>query len=212
MISRYAFLIFLVGFFACDTSSPEETGLPYYLEPTFTPEWLSDSEKVDLHTIAPFELINQSGDTVTREDLLGDIYVANFFFTVCPGVCPKMTSNLHRIQEKFAGDSTVKIVSHTVMPWVDSVAVLKEYADRKEINPGQWHLLTGSKEAIYQLGRESYFADEGFGKTVTGASDFLHTENIVLIDEAMHIRGIYNGTLPLEMARLEEDIRVLQKE
>ena len=123
-----------------------------------------------------------------------------------------MTNNLQRVQEAFAQDDEVMLVSHTVMPWLDSVEVLKDYALKNEIQTSKWQLLTGDKNLIYQLGRQSYFADEGFGKSVTDIDDFLHTENIVLVDGNQHIRGVYNGTLPLEMTRLIEDIQRLKLE
>ena len=102
-----------------------------------------------------------------------------------------------------------KILSHSVMPWVDSVQVLAEFAQLNNINSDQWHLVTGEKDKIYQLARNSYFADEGFGKSITSNEDFLHTENILLIDQQRRIRGIYNGTIRLDMLRLIDDIHTL---
>ncbi|WP_421876293.1 SCO family protein [Marinoscillum sp.] len=205
-------LLLLVWIIGGCTSANNEINLPYYTEANFTPQWL-DQEKVEgIHRVADFTLTNQDGQQISNGDLKGKIYVTNFFFTICPTICPKMTNNLQRIQEAFPEDDDVLLVSHTVMPWVDSVAVLKEFAERNQINSNKWHLLTGDKDLIYSLGRTSYFADEGFGKSVTDESDFLHTENIVLVDADQHIRGVYNGTLPLEMTRLIEDIGRLKKE
>ena len=194
------------------TDGSKEIRLPYYTQVDFTPQWMSPAEAKNIHTVADFSLTNQEGEEITNDDLKGKIYVANFFFTICPTICPKMTNNLQRIQETFPDDPDVLLVSHTVMPWMDSVQVLKEFAERNAINSNKWHLLTGDKELIYSLGRTSYFADEGFGKSVTDESDFLHTENIILVDADQHIRGVYNGTLPLEMARLIEDIERLKQE
>lgn len=190
-----------------------EIELPFYSDYNFTPEWIdaNDSKYDSIHTIRDFEFVNQKGDTVTNTTFDGKIYVTNFFFTICPNVCPRMTKNLKKIQTEFANDESVKILSHTVMPWVDSVGRLSEYAKLNAIKSGQWHLVTGDKEALYSMAREAYFADEGFGKTVTTDEDFLHTENIILIDTKRRIRGVYNGTLPLEMKRLIEDIRTLKK-
>ncbi|MEQ9377496.1 MAG: SCO family protein [Imperialibacter sp.] len=189
-------------------------GLPFYSQADFTPEWFDDEAigNANIHTIAPFKLVNQNGDTITESDLKGKVYVANFFFTICPMICPKMTDNLERVVVEFEHDDSVLLVSHTVMPWVDSVAVLHDFAERRGIQSDKWHLLTGEKDDLYTLGRESYFADEGFGKSVTADSDFLHTENVVLVDSQLRIRGIYNGTLQLEMSRLIEDIRRLKGE
>jgi protein SCO1 len=186
-----------------------EIPLPYFNEETFTPYWPDESdEKKVLHTIAPFSFIDQNGTAITNETVNGKIYVANFFFSICPTVCPRMTRNLAEIQSNFSADSVI-ILSHTVMPWVDDVEQLRKYARLNEIDSKQWHLLTGDKNVIYDLARKSYFADEGFGKTVTDESDFLHTEKLILIDQEGHIRGVYNGTLPLETERLAEDIRSL---
>ncbi len=191
-----------------------EIELPYYNEATFTPLWLdTHHEKYDsIHTIADFRLVDQNGDTVSNQTLDGKIYIANFFFTICPSVCPKMMGNMTRVHEEFLVDDRVKIVSHTVMPWVDSVERLSEYARLNEINNDQWHLLTGDQSEIYDLARTSYFADEGFGKSVTSSEDFLHTENIILIDHKRRIRGIYNGTIALDMKRIIDDINTLLKE
>lgn len=205
-----AFVIFAFG---CTKRQTGEVMLPYYIDATFTPVWI-DSEDVpdDLHRIAPFEFTNQEGVLVNNDSLSGKIYVANFFFTICPSVCPRMTANLERVQAEFITDDSVLLISHTVMPWVDSVAALKTYAMEKGVKSGKWHLVTGEKPEIYSLARNSYFADEGFGKSVTDEADFLHTENIVLVDPEGHLRGVYNGTIPLEMARLIEDIYRLKKE
>ncbi len=201
----------------CTNPGPTEhqnISLPFYSTADFTPEWIAedDIDGTAIHTVKAFKLLNQNGDTITENELQGKIYVANFFFTICPMICPKMTANLDRVQQTFAHDDSVMLVSHTVMPWIDSVATLHEFAARNNINAAKWHLLTGPKEELYSLGRESYFADEGFGKSVTADTDFLHTENVVLVDSRLRLRGIYNGTLPLEMSRLIEDIKRLKAE
>ncbi|WP_258098730.1 SCO family protein [Marinoscillum pacificum] len=203
----FVLAIYLLG---CNTK-PSEVTMPYYTQADFTPRWIEGNTDT-IHRVADFALTNQDGQTISNADLKGKIYVTNFFFTICPTVCPRMTNNLQRIQEAFAQDVEVLLVSHSVMPWMDSVEVLKEYAMENNIDASKWHLLTGDKDLIYRLGRQSYFADEGFGKSVTDIDDFLHTENIVLVDEQQHIRGVYNGTLPLEMTRLIEDIHRLKQE
>lgn len=216
-MKKISFLLVLMAFIfmQCNTKTePIELPLPFYNHADFTSEWINEGDAGynDIHAVAPFTFINQNGDTVTEHTFKDKIYVANFFFTICPGVCPRMTANLLRVQEEFKADDNVKILSHTVMPWIDSVATLQSYAEIKGVNSQQWHLVTGSKEALYTTARTSYFADEGFGKSVTIESDFLHTENIVLVDKKRRIRGVYNGTLPLEMRRLIEDINILKKE
>lgn len=185
--------------------------LPFYNRADYTPEWIETTDpKYDkIHTISAFKLVNQNGDTLTNEYFDGKVYATNFFFSVCPNVCPRMKKNLSIVQEEYLEDDRVKILSHTVMPWVDSVARLNEYAIQNDIKSEKWNLVTGKKKDIYQLARESYFADEGFDKTLTSEEDFLHTENVVLVDQKRRIRGVYNGTLPLEMKKMMEDIETL---
>ena len=190
-----------------------EIALPFYDEPTFTPKWIKETDEGfdKIHRIADFKFQNQKGNWITQDDLEGKIYVANFFFSICPNVCPLMMVNLLKVQDTFKSNPNIKILSHTVMPWLDSVGRLREYADFNGIDDESWSLLTGDKKEIYELARNSYFADEGFGKTVTENDDFLHTENLVLIDQNRHIRGVYNGTLSLETRQLIEDIKYLLK-
>lgn len=215
-MKKIIWLVLCVGSMACSRQKTvnedqeiSEIELPFYNEPTFTPEWIEETDEAfdDIHTIADFKFQNQKGNWITQDDLNGKLYVANFFFSICPNVCPLMTGNLLKVQDTFKSNPDVKILSHTVMPWVDSVGRLREYADFNGINSENWFLLTGDKKEIYELARKSYYADEGFGKTVTEDDDFLHTENLVLIDQQRRIRGVYNGTLSLETKRLIEDIQ-----
>lgn len=207
-VSLPLLLISLGLAFSC---SPEnkETPLPFYNAAEFTPEWIEQSsESYDqIHTIAPFQFTNQEGQSITNTDLEGSIYVADFFFTICPSICPKMTSNLTRIQDAFTSEQ-VKLVSYSVMPWADSVSVLKNYAEVKGINSNQWHLLTGETDEIYDLARKSFFAEKEIGLNKS-SDEFLHTENFILVDTKGRIRGVYNGTLPIEMTRLKRDIETL---
>ena len=186
--------------------------LPYYTTPDFTPRWEAELKEPvqQLHRIAPFRFTNQLGQKVANKDLAGKIYVANFFFTTCPSICPKMTTNLFAVQEAFARDQSIKLVSYSVMPWFDSVPMLKKYAAKNHVDNEKWHLLTGEKEKIYEIARQSYFAEKGIGLTKS-SNEFLHTENVFLIDGEGHIRGVYNGTLLLEMKRLIDDVKILKK-
>jgi protein SCO1/2 len=204
-----ALLLILFGCENPKNAQPTDTPLPYYNQADFTPVWPKHASEVEnFHTIDNFSFQNQNGDFITNKSLEGKIYVADFFFTICPSICPKMTSNLSRIQEEFKEDSSVKLVSFSVMPWVDSVSVLNDYGKVHDINANQWYLLTGETDAIYKLARESYFAEKEIGLN-RNSNEFLHTENFVLIDVNGHIRGVYNGTIPFEMIRLSEDIRTL---
>lgn len=185
------------------------TPLPFYNSADFTPEWIEkyDPEFNQIHTINTFSFTNQEGQRISNTSLSGSIYVADFFFTICPSICPKMTSNMMRIQEAFTPDQ-VKIASFSVMPWADSVTVLKNYAEVKGIDSEQWHLLTGDTEEIYELARKSFFAEKEIGLNKS-SDEFLHTENFILVDGLGRIRGVYNGTLPIEMSRLQRDIETL---
>lgn len=196
---------------AAPLPAPQDTsGLPFYATADLTAEWAEpgSARERSVHRIAPFALRSQDGATVTHETLRGKIYVANFFFTSCQGICPKMLKNLRAIQDAFAEDGDVALVSHTVMPSVDSQQVLQAYAAANGIRSGKWHLLTGPKETIYDLARRSYFAEKRLGYA-KGDSEFLHTENMLLIDRQGRIRGVYNATLPIEAERVIEDIRLL---
>lgn len=162
------------------------------------------------HTIADFSLINQEGRTITQDDFAESIYVADFFFATCPSICPIMSGNIARLQDKFADSPEVKFLSHSVTPEIDSVSVLADYGELYGADPERWMLVTGDKKHIYDLARKSYFAvlDEGDG----GVQDFIHTENFILVDTQRRIRGYYDGTSDNDMRRLEEEIRILLKE
>jgi protein SCO1/2 len=171
----------------------------------------SQAQSAVPHLIEDFSFQDQHSHIITQHNIENRIHVANFFFTRCGLICPKMTQHLKMVQDKFGADSTVVILSFSVTPWIDTPIKLKEYADLHEIKSPFWHLLTGSKSSIYQLARQSYFAEEemGFSKDST---EFLHTEHILLIDKTKRIRGIYNGTLELDIQQLVRDIEVLKEE
>ncbi len=162
------------------------------------------------HHIAPFHLIDQQGDSVTNADFEGVIYVADFFFTTCPSICPKMSNNLSALAVEYANEPRIKFLSHSVTPEKDSVPVLAAYAAKFNANSAQWKLVTGDKKHIYELARRSYFAvtTEGDG----GPDDFIHTENFILVDTKSRIRGFYDGTSKPDMERLRGDIAILMLE
>lgn len=214
----YQWLLVISVFFqlvACQSSSNSSrvAQLPYYEEATFTPNWLAtnDAQLATFHKIAPFQLQNQEGEIITEKTFDNKIYVTDFFFTSCPGICPKMTANMSILQEGFMADDEVLLLSHSVTPNHDSVPTLKAYADAKNIKAEKWHLVTGKREEIYDLGRTSYFVEEDLGLEKE-ADDFLHTENFVLIDKNKHIRGIYNGLNKTAIQQLIADINTLKQE
>ena len=205
-------LILLIGIAACKNKSTT-LPLPFINKPDFTPEWINkgDSGYTSIHTIPSFSFTDQDGQTVTEKTVEGNIYVADFIFTRCASICPKMTANMGTLQEKYKNDDGVIFLSHSVTPDMDSVPVLKRYAENKGVISGKWHLLTGSKDDIYTLAKKQYYAGDTIGYYQTG-NEFLHTENFILVDKHRRIRGVYNGTLALEMERLIEDIEILKQE
>lgn len=180
--------------------------LPYFDSADFTPRW----EKPE-HKIPQFSFTNQNGEIVTNKDYSGNIYIADFFFTTCPGICPKLEKNMSILQEYYRNEDDIKLLSHTVMPWVDNVAKLKQYEENNKINAEKWDLVTGDRDALYNIARHGYFADEDFVKT-KDESEFIHTENFILVDKEGYIRGVYNGTIELDIQRLIRHINILKKE
>jgi protein SCO1/2 len=191
----------------------DQVSLPFINKPDFTPEWINegDSAYTKIHQIPAFSLIDQNGKKFTEKNLKGKIYVAGFFFTRCSGICPKLTANMAILQKYFMEDEEVMFLFHSVTPEADSISVLKRYSDAAGINYRKWRLLTGDRDEIYQLARQQYFAGDTIGFYQIG-KEFLHTENFILLDRFRRIRGVYNGTLALEMERLREDIEILKKE
>jgi protein SCO1/2 len=206
------FLIFLVVLTGCK-SKPAEESLPFINKPDFTPEWIEKNDPAysSIHRIPAFSFTDQDGKTVTEKTVEGKIYVTDFIFTRCGSICPKMTTNMGIIQEKFKNNDDVLLLSHSVTPGMDSVPVLKKYAIEKGVISGKWHLLTGKEDDIYSLAKKQYYAGDTIGYYQTG-NEFLHTENFILVDKQRRIRGVYNGTLPLEMERLADDMNTLLKE
>ena len=159
------------------------------------------------HTIADFSFTNQNGKTITQKDYEGKIYVADFFFTTCGSICPKMTTNLEEIQKAFANNPKVMLLSHTVFPETDSVSVLKDYAIKHKVDDAKWNLVTGDKKEIYTMARKSYLAVK-LGKP-DELYDMVHTENFILVDSERRVRGFYDGTNKEEVKKLIEDINWL---
>jgi protein SCO1/2 len=210
---RIAFLFSVSLFsFSCTQGIEKET-LPYYNTPDFTPIFVSDAKLLNqqiTHQIANFSFKNQNNQTITQANIEGKIHIADFFFTSCGSICPKMTNNMKKVDSAFTENKNIVLLSYSVTPWLDSVRVLKDYAARYQIKNPNWHLLTGSKSEIYTLARRSYFAEEDLGFT-KDSSNFLHTEHFLLIDKNKRIRGIYNGTLALEIEQLIKDVKTLEK-
>lgn len=180
--------------------------LPIYNPADINPELVDSTVQYIAreHKIDTFTFINQNGEKITNNDYEGKIYVADFFFTTCQSICPIMTTNMIDIQNAFINNPKVMLLSHTVMPEIDNVSVLKKYALKKGVIDAKWNLVTGEKAKIYAMARKSYLAVK-LGKP-NELYDMVHTENFVLIDDQRRVRGFYDGTKKEEVDRLIEDI------
>ena len=203
--------LFIVGALAalagCHTSATRPLeDLPYYDDPDFTPHWTAV-----MHRLGEFSLTTQTGRQVSQADLAGRIHVASFMFTSCPSLCPTLVRELKRVQDATAGVPGLTIVSYSVTPGSDTPARLAEFGREHGIDASRWMLLTGEPSTIASLARRSYFADDPrLVHEATGAGDqLLHTEKLLLVDEAGRLRGVYNGTMPFDVNRLIDDIRTL---
>ena len=163
------------------------------------------------HTIPAFKFLNQDGDTITDKNYEGKIYIADYFFTTCKSICPKMATELQRVQEKFEyAKGQVQILSHTVNPENDSVPVLKAYSQMVHADTKMWNFVTGDKKQLYDMARYGYLVNAMKGDG--GPDDFIHSELFVLIDKEKHIRGIYDGTDIKAVNSLLDDVKVLMAE
>ena len=162
------------------------------------------------HKIPDFKFLNQDSLWISEKNMAGKIYVADFFFTTCPTICPKMKTQLLRIYDKFAEDDRVRILSHTIDPEYDGVRVLKEYAKKLNITSPRWNLLTGKKSDIYRLGEKSYMVTAQEDANEVGG--FVHSGAFILVDQNRHVRGIYDGTKEEDVNHLIEDMGLLLKE
>lgn len=217
---RIAFLLssvfILILWSSCQQKKAIETpaSLPFYNTADFTPQFINNKSEVSqkiTHQISDFSFTDQNGKTISLNTVEGKVHVADFIFTSCGSICPEMTDHMKIIADAYQQNPNVVLLSFSVTPWIDDVQNLKNYTLVKKINNPNWHFLTGDKNEIYDLARKSYFAEEdlGFSKDST---EFLHTEHMLLIDKHQRIRGIYNGTLTLEVEQMVKDIRLLLQE
>ncbi|MBF4472747.1 SCO family protein [Flavobacterium sp. HJJ] len=184
---------------------PNKT-LPIYNPADVNPELVDSTVQYvsKYHTIADFSFTNQNGKTITQKDYEGKVYVADFFFTTCGSICPKMTTNLVDVQKAIKKNPKVKLLSLSVFPETDTVPALKEYAKKYGVIDAKWNLVTGDKKEIYTMARKSYLAVK-MGRP-DQLYDMVHTENFVLVDQKKRVRGFYDGTKKEEIQRLIEDI------
>jgi protein SCO1/2 len=176
---------------------------------------LTDFEEVKLpvlSTVQPFKFTRQDSSLVTQKEIAGRVYVAEYFFTTCKGICPKMNKNMKEIYDRFKTDSSFMIISHTVNPDTDSLPELQRYADSLGANPANWWFVTGTKEELYKSARESYLLDDPKNSTKNIDEQFLHTQFFALVDRQGRVRGIYDGIKKEEVAEMVLDIEKLIKE
>jgi len=164
-----------------------------------------------LSYVQPFFFTNQDGKLITEKDVQGKVFVAEYFFTTCKGICPKMNRNLYEVYSKFKDNPDFKILSHTVDPAVDDVLRLKQYADSLKIEGATWWLVTGSKDSLYTQARRSYLLESRDNDTIPIEQQFLHTQFFSLVDREGRIRKIYDGTKSADIAAMEKDISKLLK-
>ena len=195
-------LLALLPAAACHRASA--SALPYYESSDFTPQWTGSA-----HRVGAFQLTSQTGAPFTDRDLAGRVHVASFIYTRCSAICPSLVSNLKRVHAAI-DDPQVVIVSYSVTPDLDPPSVLAAFGRERGVDPGRWKLVTGDRDQIYRLARDTYFAsDERLRATLADDGAFLHTEKLVLVDREGKLRGVYDGTQPFEIDHLIDDARSL---
>lgn len=214
ILSSLAVLLFACGNDQTSSGeSPEEKALPYFGNHDITLTKQDDgSMKADTNyfTVPPFAFTNQSGDEVSHYDYKGHVYVSDFFFTTCPTICPVMSSQMSRLQEKLKKADLfgeVRLLSHTVDPEHDTPEVLKDYAERLGADTAFWHFATGNKDDLYDQARYGYYMTALESDTAAGG--FFHSDQFVLVDRKGHLRGYYDGTSTSEVDQLFKDIQLL---
>ncbi len=196
-ITYLAFFILLLGGF-------------YYFLFRGTDNWKSKLPTIDY--VKEFSFPNQNGQLVGNKDVEGKVYVANYFFTTCHGICPDLISHVKSVYEAYKGNNKVEFLSFTCQPENDSVPVLKHYADSLGINEQQWQFLTGNKLELYKTARESFHIDDPKNNVGKIEDQFLHSQFLALIDKSGKVRGVYDGLKQSEMEKLKDDIEDVSKE
>ena len=205
---QFLHILFVIIIFSCNQD--QKRPLPIYNPADFNPKLVNAGvqNKSDNHTVSDFNLINQKGEAITQENYKAKIYIADFFFTRCGTICPIMTDNMAKIQKEFINEDDIMLLSLSVTPDIDSIPILREYANKKGVIDSKWNVTTGNKKHIYELARKSYFAVEKKGDG--GLQDFIHTANFILVDKKKQIRGIYDGTNDEDIKQIIKDIKTLK--
>ena len=191
------FLILVVGFYVTMSQ----------LVPGF-----GKSKLEPIGRVLPFAFTNQDGKTVTENDITGKVFVAEYFFTTCKNICPVMNGNMKTVYDRFKNEKDFLILSHTSFPEIDSVNVLKKYADSLQVNTQKWIFLTGRKDSLYKQARYSYKIDDPNNNVIDIKQDFIHSQFFSLVDKNGVVRGIYDGLKPSEVKKMINEIELLLKE
>jgi protein SCO1 len=188
-------------------NEPDKSGLPFFESSDFTPVWHADATTINrpASQFPPFSLVDQSGRSFSQADLKGRIVIANFFFTQCSSICPSLTTAMATVRDTYRSNSKVMLLSHSVTPEYDSAPMLAAYAKKNNIDGQQWRLLTGTNAQMKKVAHEGYKVP----RTSVDDKGFIHTELFVLLDGNQRVRGVYNGTLRLEIEQLVGDVKAL---
>ncbi len=198
-----ALIVFSMMIVAC-TAKKEEKPLPVFGE-----RYIENGDTV-FHTIAPFQFVDQDSALVTNETFRGKIYIADFFFTSCRTICPIMKTQMLRVYDSLKNDPDVLILSHTIDPEYDTVALLHDFANRLGVESSKWHFVTGVQDSIYKIAQTSYFATAMADENEPDG--FIHSGAFLLLDKQQRIRGKYDGTKEEEVNKLIQDIKRLKNE
>jgi protein SCO1/2 len=196
LIYSGVFLVMLAGF--------------YYFLFEGTDNWKAKLPVISY--VKPFKFVNQDGDTITQSNTQGKVYIANYFFVTCTGICPVMNNNVHRVYDALKDEPGLLILSHTCQPEVDSIPLLRHYADSIGVDVTRWQFLTGDKLQLYKVARDSYKIDDPQNNVGDIDDQFLHSQFLALVDKVGQVRGVYDGLKKKEVNQLIEDYRLVSKE
>ncbi len=173
--------------------------IPGFAKPRFPP----------IGTVQSFSFTNQDGKTITDRDMQGKVVAVEYFFTTCTGICPRLNNNMRKVYDEFKNVNDFLILSHTCDPATDSVTRLKRYADSMQVNTNRWQFLTGRKDSLYYMARESYKIDDPANNPQNIEDDFLHTQFIALVNKEGEVTKIYDGLKQSEMKQMSKEIKTL---
>ena len=208
----FSLLLLALNLSSCSSSGENQTGnaiLPYLGRHDYVEKTVNNETVVDTlyHQVADFSFVDQDSSIITPETFDNKVYVTDFFFTSCPTICPVMKTQMLRVYEAFKDYNEVALLSHTIDPVHDTVAVLHDYAERLGVSSEKWHFVTGEKDKIYDMGLKSYMVTAMEDENEPGG--FIHSGAFILVDKDRHIRGMYDGTKPEQVDILIRDIKKL---